>query len=316
MNATTKELQEKVLKLFDEEKITKFIGYEQGSLPYKTKPCIITKKEDIKRLIFNMFSVNNLSIYLRGSFDKVGIIANVCTIRSIVMLIQQKQINPANIHIIAAHCPGMIDEDKVKGLSLMKIKSLEDRDDKFVIITEDGEKEFKKTDVLYDKCKTCNHELPKIYQDLIGEEIPVSCKPGDEYAFLNELEKLSADKRWELWDKEFAKCIRCYACRNVCPVCFCKECMVSKTTPQWVSKLNQSSINEFYSLMRIIHVMGRCTDCGECERVCPSKIPFRKILKKMEKEIKEKYGYIPGTDPEGLPPLATFKEDDPEEGIK
>ncbi|MEW6088922.1 MAG: 4Fe-4S dicluster domain-containing protein [bacterium] len=276
------ELQEKVYKLFEEGRIERFIGYEKGSLPYKTKPCIIRKKEDVRRLIFNQFCVNNLSIYLRGSPMKTGILANTCTLRSITMLIQQKQVNPENLFVIAVNCAGMADKE--------------------------GN--------ILDKCKTCNHELPKIYNELIGEEITVSCKPGDEYNFITELEKLPVERRWEFWNKEFEKCVRCYACRNICPVCFCRECVADKTITQWVSKLNQSSTNEFYNLMRIMHVLGRCTDCGECERVCPVKIPFRKILKKMEKEIREKYGYIPGRDPSEAPPLTTFKEGDPEEGIK
>ncbi|MBI5206937.1 MAG: 4Fe-4S ferredoxin, partial [Candidatus Firestonebacteria bacterium] len=250
-------LQDKAYKLFEENKITCFIGYEQGSLSYKTRPCFITRKEEVNRLVFNSFCINNLSIYLEQYKDKkIGILATPCTLRSIIALKQGNQVILENIYILGVNCPGMIDPEKINDLHFWEIKSIEENNDKVIINTGEGKHEIIKSSVFYDKCQNCNHKLPCFYNELLGEEQVNKESCIDEYASVRELEKLPIDERWEYWEKEFQKCIRCYACRNVCPVCYCKECVVDKTIPQWISKINQSSINEYYNLMRVLHVMG------------------------------------------------------------
>ncbi len=51
---------------------------------------------------------------------------------------------------------------------------------------------------------------------------------------LAEFEALSAEERWNFWEKEFEKCIKCYACRQACPLCYCEQCIVEKSMPQWI----------------------------------------------------------------------------------
>ena len=67
--------------------------------------------------------------------------------------------------------------------------------------------------------------------------------------------------------------------------------------------------------IRAFHVAGRCTDCGECSRVCPQGIPLHLLNRKMIKDIDEFYGeYQAGEDTESRAPLTDFRQDDIEPG--
>ena len=97
-------------------------------------------------------------------------------------------------------------------------------------------------------------------------------------------------------------------------MCYCEECIADCAKPmKWSSKSIDVSNNAFYHLMRAMHMVGRCIDCGECERVCPMDIPLRKLYKKLEKEIKKLYGYEAGLNSEDAPLFTTFSVDDPDE---
>ncbi|MBW2248542.1 MAG: hypothetical protein JRF62_15435, partial [Deltaproteobacteria bacterium] len=41
---------------------------------------------------------------------------------------------------------------------------------------------------------------------------------------VEDVEEFSQEERFHRWMYEFEKCIKCYGCRNICPVCFCQEC--------------------------------------------------------------------------------------------
>jgi ferredoxin len=52
---------------------------------------------------------------------------------------------------------------------------------------------------------------------------------------------------------------------------------------------------------------GRCTDCGACESACPQGINMRRLTSKIEKDIRELYGWEPGMDLEAQPPMSVFR---------
>ncbi len=98
---------------------------------------------------------------------------------------------------------------------------------------------------------------------MIGEPAP-PMDAASEYAEVDEFENLPIEKRWAYFTKEMAKCIRCDACRNTCPSCYCRICFVEQSQPQWVGIGDDQSDTQMFQLMRLYHMVGRCVDCGSC----------------------------------------------------
>ena len=112
-----------------------------------------------------------------------------------------------------------------------------------------------------------------IYDEIIGES--KDTKDADRFAEVEKIEKMSPEERFAFFQKELSKCIRCNACRNACPACSCRKCVFDSTKFDSAQKANVDSFEEkMFHIIRAFHVAGRCTDCGECSRVCPQGIPL------------------------------------------
>ncbi len=112
---------------------------------------------------------------------------------------------------------------------------------------------------------------------------------------------MMVEERWNYFEELIAPCIRCYACRNACPQCYCPTCFVDESRPQWVGKSLDPTDTRTFHFLRAYHMAGRCTDCGACERACPMDIKVRQFTKKLEKDVKELFGYEVGRGPGGAP---------------
>ncbi|SHF59324.1 Formate hydrogenlyase subunit 6/NADH:ubiquinone oxidoreductase subunit (chain I) [Desulfacinum infernum DSM 9756] len=112
---------------------------------------------------------------------------------------------------------------------------------------------------------------------------------------LEELETWEADERFSRWMHELEKCLKCYGCRDVCPVCFCDQCTLQD--PELFETGSLPAEAPHFHLVRAVHMAGRCVDCGLCEEACPVDIPLRTLYRKVGALVRDLYGYVPGHEP-------------------
>ncbi len=304
------ELRKEARKLLEEGKVDYIVGFAAGSLKFSTTPLITNEKEEVASLVINPFIVNNLAKFLTEAPGRFGIVAKGCDSRSIVSLIQDNQVVRENVVIIGIPCSGLIDIAKVEKLLGKDRDEIDDiaLQGEEVAVTVRGEKiKLSKQEVLFDNCLGCELPTPTEYDILIGEPVEATCNMKLSKEKIKELEGMAPEQRWEFWKSQFNRCIKCYACRQVCPACFCERCFVDESEPQWVSPVPKWQDNLIFQVIRNIHLAGRCTDCGECERVCPVNIPLRSLTKKMYGLVSEMFDYEAGTD-KNEPPLMTAYE--------
>jgi formate dehydrogenase (coenzyme F420) beta subunit len=115
------------------------------------------------------------------------------------------------------------------------------------------------------------------------------------------VEAFPPDERLSRWMNEFQKCIKCYGCRNICPVCFCEACSLEDDALVATGPLPPEV--PIFHLVRAAHMAGRCVDCGLCEDACPANIPLRLLYRKVNEIVATLFGYQAGSLADGHPPL-------------
>jgi ferredoxin len=319
MKEMEQKLQGEAKLLLEQGKVDYILGFELGSLKFTTTPLITNNKEDIERLVINPFIVNNLSVFLTELEGRVGIVVKGCDSRSLISLVQDNKVVREDVVMIGVPCPGLINMRKIElatGKDRDEVEDIVREGDKVTVKFNSEEKVLSTDEVLFDNCLACECPTPKEYDILLGE--PRSASPNLEASQKNleKLDAMSSAERWGFWKNEFARCIRCYACRNVCPACFCKRCFVEESEPQWVLPVPRWQDNLIFQVIRNIHVAGRCTDCGGCERVCPVNIPLRSLTKKMYDIVDELFQYKAGMDKDIEPLMTHYDLEEVEDFIR
>ncbi|MBL7209517.1 MAG: 4Fe-4S dicluster domain-containing protein [Dehalococcoidia bacterium] len=306
-------------RLLEEGEVDYIVGFEPGSLKFTTTPLITNDKGDVERLVINPFIVNNLSTFLTDLKGRIGIVAKGCDSRSIVSLIQDNKIAREDITIIGLPCPGMIDLSKVEHLVGKDRDELDDiaRDGDKIVVTVDGKKrDFPAKEVLFDNCLGCELPTPQEYDILLDQPLSPIADRQASTVKVEELKQMTPEQRWTFWREQFSRCIRCYACRNVCPACFCRRCFVEESEPQWVLPVPRWQDNLMFQAIRNIHVAGRCTDCGECERACPVNIPLRSLAREMYDMVDDMFHFKSGMDKDAAPMLTHYELQEAEDSFR
>jgi formate dehydrogenase subunit beta len=283
MASPEQELRDRARALLEAGDVDVVIGYGQGNHPERTTPVFITDAADVDQLVLNPFCRNDLATWLtrkdlRAKCPRRAIVAREPDIRAVVVLIQESQIDPETVLVLGVRIesPGSADSE----CSVLPQTTLEE-----------------------------------LQQHLQTEVKPQELTP-EKLAQIDEIEKLPPAERWAFWRKQFDRCIRCYACRQACPLCYCDRCIATMNQPQWVPTSAHPVGNMSWNITRAFHLAGRCIDCGECERACPVDIPLTALNRFLARTVKETFDYQAGYDVEEYQPFATFKPEDNEDFIQ
>ena len=68
-----------------------------------------------------------------------------------------------------------------------------------------------------------------------------------------DIEQFDQPERLSRWMYEFQKCIKCYGCRNICPVCFCQECSLEHQELVGTGAL-PPEVPIFHLVLSLIHI--------------------------------------------------------------
>ena len=309
----------KAIALLESGACDRVLGWKAGEFFYDVTPAVFTSRAEIEKdFVYGPFCGANQSKYLIAESrkgGKVGAFLKPCDTYSFQQLQKEHRILRDNVYAVGIQCDGMCDIEAVKSAGMKGILGAEEQGEMLLVHTMYGDKTVPRADALAERCRVCKSKLLLGCDELIGEQ-GEACSSArfDEVA---RLEAMTPDDRFAFWRGELSRCIRCNACRNVCPACSCEKCVFDNPASGAENKAAANSFEEnLFHIIRAFHVAGRCTDCGECSRVCPQHIPLHLLNRKFIKDINALYGdYQAGADMEARPPLVNFQADDPEPSI-
>ncbi|MBE5745458.1 MAG: 4Fe-4S ferredoxin [Clostridiales bacterium] len=306
---------ERAKALLESGEVARVIGWKKGEFFYDPTPASFETVEELKDFTYDWFCGANLSKYLIQMSKKEGktaVFLKPCDTYSFNQLVKEHRIKRENVYVIAVECLAKLNIEAIKEKTDGIIKSVDVVEKDVKVVTTCGEYTLYKPEVVLSKCAVCNKTHQVKDEEIILHERPE--RDVNRFEEVEKLEAMTADERFAFWKEQLSKCIRCNACRNVCPACSCLKCVFDNPQSGIAAKANDSEFEEkLFHVIRAFHVAGRCTDCGECSRVCPQHIPLHLLNRKFIKDIDGLYGqFQAGETDEGKTPLTSYTEGDVE----
>lgn len=286
------ELIPAVRNLFDQGRIDYFLGYvrDEGH----TFPAILPPDADLSRLTLDRRSYANLANFLpelRGA--RVGLVCKQCDVRALNVLAAENQIDRSQLVVVGVGCPTMVDPR---------------------VAPDEGDVGLDDPALWQEKCRRCAERNTPDADVFVGDKVPTPT-PVTGWPALQELDALSYAERERWWRRYMEICIRCYACRLSCPLCYCHQCFVEDNKPQWLDKTPSPENNLHYHIIRAVHLAGRCIGCQECQRACPVGIPVDLFNQVLTRDFAARFDFHAGASPETKAALIDFQREDKEDFI-
>ncbi len=255
----TNQIREIASKLFAEGKIDVFVGYRMTGFDENQVPALIRDPNEVSKLVFTDKSVFNLTNYLKQDHTRnkrIGLVVKGCDSRALNLLLTESQVKRENLHIVGIPCKGVVDENGNK----------------------------------MQNCIECIFPNPVVFDEMVdgtptGSEAP----PYQVNTDIQNIAAMDLVERRAYFEEVFENCIRCNACRHSCPMCYCAKCCIDQETSTLYHGANTTS-SAFHALMTwSLHLAGRCVDCRNCEKACPSHLPLHLLHKWNERVIYENF---------------------------
>ncbi len=322
MQEITREiLTDKAKALLADGTVSRVLGWkldpELGENAWELTPAVFETPEELEGFVYNDFCGANFSKYLVKETLKEGkvlVFLKPCDTYSFNQLLTEHRFDREKVYAVGIPCNGMLDIGKIRSAT-ESVLSVNTDGEKVVVSTlYDGDVSLERESVLAERCANCKSKKHVAYDELLGKEGDVI--DSSRFDEVEKLEKMTPDERFAFWQGELSRCIRCNACRNVCPACTCEKCVFDNPDSGIENKAAATSFEEqMFHIIRAFHVAGRCTDCGECSRVCPQNIPLHLLNRKFIKDINSFWGeYQAGEEVGSRAPLVDYTQDDMEAG--
>jgi ferredoxin len=275
-------LRQTARELLAQEKVDVVLGYgptESGTIG----PKFVSEPEEVDQLVWNNECRANLTTYLnRPEIRKLGkpaIVVKGCDLRALHVLESESQVDRDEITVIGMACEGI-------GVPPQE------------------------------KCEACDVKMPRGADITIGDIENPELKSQQRYAKLEKLMAMPRRERLEYWKNEFERCFKCYACRQICPMCYCEVCVADKNQPVRFETSATPRGNFAWHINRAFHLAGRCIGCSECARACPAGIDLDLLNLSMAKAAEELFEYRAGKERGAEPLIGSYSESDKEDFIK
>lgn len=313
-------LVSKASELLKNGTVDRVLGWKAGEFDYDITPAVFHTSEELEQdFVWNDFCGANFSKYLVSetgkSENKILVFLKPCDTYSFNQLLTEHRFDREKVYAVGVGCNGMLDVAKLRSSAdgILRVNT-EDPDKVAVETLYDGTVTLDRAELLPDRCVNCKSRKHVAYDELLGSDGEVlDSRRFDE---VEQIERMTPDERYAFWQGELSRCIRCNACRDVCPACTCEKCVFDNPQSGVENKAPATSFEEqMFHIIRAFHVAGRCTDCGECSRVCPQHIPLHLLNRKFIKDIDNFYGdYQAGVEVGSRAPIVNYRTDDLEPG--